>query len=166
MSVAFQEKDVRKIIETALEQIPAESKYSETVRWVLQMHDAGKDYREVRAEVVRKYPSACNPVYADTGIVTLALLYGGGDFEKTITTAASCGSDTDCDTASVGAVIGCIIGANAIPAKWKDPIGDEFRCFVKDAENWSITELAGRICALGRKVAEHHKDAIRFTAPI
>jgi ADP-ribosylglycohydrolase len=166
MSAAFEEKDVRKIIETALKEIPAESKYAETVRWVLQMHDAGKDYREVRAEVIKKYPNACNPVYADTGVVTLALLYGEGDFEKTITTAASCGSDTDCDTASVGAILGCIVGATALPAKWVEPIGDEFRCFVKDSESWSIAELSKRICAMGRKVAEHHKGGVRFSAPI
>jgi ADP-ribosylglycohydrolase len=166
MSAAFEEKDTRKIIEMALKEIPADSKYAETVRWVLQMHDAGKDYREVRAEVVKKYPNACNPVYADTGIVTLALLYGEGDFEKTITTAASCGSDTDCDTASVGALIGCILGANALPAKWIESIGDEFRCFVQGSENWSIAGLSTRICALGRRVAAHHGKGMLFTAPV
>ena len=165
ISTAFVEKDVRKIIETALKEIPADSKYAETVRWVLQMHDAGKDYREVRAEVVKKYPNACNPVYADTGIVTLALLYGGGDFEKTITTAASCGSDTDCDTASVGARVGCLIGANALPCNWTEPVGDVFRCFVQGSENWSIADLSKRICAMGRRVAEFHKDGMRFAAP-
>ena len=166
MSAAFEEKDLRKIIETALRQIPADSKYAETVRWVIEMHDAGKDWREVRAEVVKKYANPCNPVYADTGIVTLALLYGGGDFEKTITMAASCGSDTDCDTASVGALVGCIIGANAIPSKWVEPIDDVFRCFVQGSENWSIADLSKRICAMGRKVAEHHGDGMKFTAPI
>ena len=166
ISTAFEEKDVRKIIETALKQIPADSKYAETVRWVIEMHDAGKDWREARNAVVKKYPNACNPVYADTGIVTLVLLYGGGDFEKTITMAACCGSDTDCDTASVGALVGCIIGASAIPAKWIDPIGDEFRCFVQGSENWSIADLSKRICTIGRKVAEHHGDGMKFTAPI
>ncbi len=166
ISAAFEEKDVRKIIETALKQIPADSKYAETVRWVIQMHDAGKEWSEVRNEVVKKYPNACNPVYADTGIVTLVLLYGGGDFEKTITMAACCGSDTDCDTASVGALVGCIIGANAIPAKWIEPIGDVFRCFVQDSEDWSIADLSKRICAMGRKVAQHHGDGMKFAASI
>ena len=166
MSAAFEEKDVRKIIETGLKQIPADSKYAETVRWVIAMHNAGKDWREVRNEVVKKYPNACNPVYADTGIVTLVLLYGNGDFEKTITMAARCGSDTDCDTASVGALVGCIIGANAIPGQWIEPIGDVFRCFVQGSENWSIADLSKRICAMGRKVAEFHDDGTKFTAPI
>ena len=166
ISAAFVEKDVRAIIETALKQIPADSKYAETVRWVLQMHDAGRDWRDIRAEVIKKYPSPCNPVFADTGVITLALLHGNGDFEKTITTAALCGSDTDCDTATVGAIIGCITGANAIPEKWADPVGDVFRCFVKGSEDWSIAELARRICAMGRKVAAFHGDAIRFTEPI
>jgi ADP-ribosylglycohydrolase len=165
MSAAFTESDPRKLVEIGLAHIPAGSRYAETVRWVIELHDRYPDFRDTRREVIARYPTPCNPVYGDAGVVVLALLYGEGDFEKTISIAARCGSDTDCDTASVGALLGCIRGARALPRVWTDPIDDQFRCFVKGLETWSIAELAMRICSAGRQVLEFHGDAIRFTTP-
>ena len=163
---SFVETDPAKLIQTGLSVIPKDSQYAQTVRWVIEMHAKYPDYRDTRREVIAKYPNPCNPVYPDAGIVTLALLYGGGDFDKSIRIAASCGSDTDCDTASVGALLGCVHGAKAIPAKWSAPIGDTFRCFAKGSENWSISELAKRICAVGKKVQAYHGKGIKFTSEL
>lgn len=166
MSAAFYEKDPRKLVETGLNYVPQDSKYAEVVRETIAWHDKYPDWRDTRREIVAKYPGICNPVYAEAGIVVLALLYGEGDFEKTTTIAASCGNDTDCNTASVGALMGCIHGAKAIPEKWKGPVGDEFRCFVKGFENWKISELSHRICAQGRKVQAYHGDGMKFTGGV
>ncbi len=53
--------------------------------------------------------------------------------------------------------------ALSLPAKWIEPIGDDFRCGVKGHEQWKISELARRICAAGRKVQAFHGDGIRFS---
>jgi len=166
ISEAFVETGVNKLIAAGLSVVPADSQYAQVVRWVIDMHSKYPDYRDTRRELIAKYPNPCNPVYADAGVVTLALLYGNGDFDKTIRIAASCGSDTDCDTASVGALMGCVHGANAIPAKWSDPIGDQFRCFVKGFENWKISDLSKRICAMGRKVQAYHGSAKKFSTDL
>jgi len=162
MSAAFHEKSIPKLIETGLSAIPNDSKYAEVIREVVATHARGTDWREVRKIVVDKYPGICNPVYSEAALVTLALLYGDGDFEKSINIAARCGNDTDCNAASVGALIGCIHGARAIPTKWKEPIGDSFRCFASGMEEWRISDLAKRICAAGRKTLEYHGDGVRF----
>ena len=57
------------------------------------------------------------------GIITLALLYGDGDFEKTLCLATNCGEDTDCTAGTVGAIIGIIKGNDALPEKWMAPLG-------------------------------------------
>ncbi len=147
ISAAFRESDPRKLVEVGLSVIPGDCQYARVVREVIAWHDEYRDWRGTRKLIVEKYPGICNPVYSEAGIVVLALLYGEGDFDKTITIAASCGNDTDCNTATVGAVLGCIHGARAIPVKWKAPIGDEFRCFARGMENWRISELARRIRA-------------------
>jgi hypothetical protein len=109
----------------------------------------------------------CDPLFGDAGIITLALLYGNGEFEKTMLIAAQCGQDTDCDTATVAALMGCVHGAAAIPTRWKAPIADEFRCFVKDHETWSIKELSRRFCAAGEKVTRHHGErGLLFTSEL
>ena len=53
-----------------------------------------------------------------------ALLYGAGDFEKSILLATNAGYDTDCTAATVGATLGLILGDKAIPHRWIEPIGD------------------------------------------
>lgn len=166
ISASFSESDPAKLIQVGLSVIPRDSKYADVVHEVIAWHEKYPDYRDTRREVKAKYPGVCDPVYAEAGIITLALLYGEGDFEKTICIAAKCGSDTDCNTASVGALIGCIHGAKAIPMKWKDPIGDRFCCFVKGLEYWSISDISRRICAAGRKVQAYHGNDIKFTSDL
>lgn len=165
MSGAFYQKDVRKLLELGLRHLPRDSKYAGVIGEVIRWHDRYPDWRDTRRVLLAKYPNICNPVYAEAGIVALALLYGGGDFEKSICIAAACGSDTDCNTASVGALLGCIHGARAIPAKWTDPVDDEFRCFARGLEQWRISDLARRICAAGRKALAHHGRALKFSQP-
>src|SRR5205085_4037663 len=55
-------------------------------------------------------------------VVTLALLYGEDDYEKTITLAVTAGFDTDCNGATAGSVWGIVHGVTAIPSKWAKPI--------------------------------------------
>lgn len=163
-AASFGESDPAKLIQTGLSVIPRDSQYAETVRWVVDLHAKYPDYRDTRRELIAKYPNACDPVYADAGVVTLGLLYGGGDFDKSMRITASCGSDTDCDCASVGALLGCIRGAKAIPKKWTRPIDDTFRCFVKGYEYWKISDLSKRICAMGHKVQAFHGSGVKFTS--
>jgi len=148
--------DIRKLLEAGLGQIPSDCQYAAVVRWVMQMHQDGVPWREALRRTVEKYPSPCNPVFGDAGIVCLGLLYGDGDFEKSLCITAMCGQDTDCDTASVGAVLGCLHGAKALPEKWTKPLGNTFRCFGKDLPDWTewkITELAAQICQTGAWVS-------------
>ena len=60
----------------------------------------------------------------NAGLTIWALLYGEGDFEKSILLAVNGGYDTDCTAATVGATIGLAIGAEAIPDRWRQPIGE------------------------------------------
>jgi hypothetical protein len=62
-------------------------------------------------------------VPSNIGIVALGLLYGEGDFEKSLCLTVNCGEDTDCTAATVGSIFGVIHGAAAIPQRWIEPIG-------------------------------------------
>jgi hypothetical protein len=55
----------------------------------------------------------------------IGLLWGEGDFKKTMILAINCGDDTDCTAATVGATMGILGGSAAIPEDWKQHIGDE-----------------------------------------
>jgi hypothetical protein len=54
--------------------------------------------------------------------IAIGLLYGNGEFEKTMDIAMRGGQDSDCNPASAAGILGTMIGYKAIPAKWTDPL--------------------------------------------
>jgi ADP-ribosylglycohydrolase len=54
--------------------------------------------------------------------IALGLLYGDGDFGKTIEIATRSGQDSDCNPASAGGVLGVMLGYDAIPEEYKGGI--------------------------------------------
>jgi hypothetical protein len=48
----------------------------------------------------------------------MGLLYGNGDFGRTISVSTRCGDDSDCNPASAGGILGAVLGRSRIPAQW------------------------------------------------
>ena len=61
-------------------------------------------------------------VISNAMIVVAALLYGEGDFGKSICTAVGMAFDTDCNGATVGSILGMRRGIDCIDDYWKKPI--------------------------------------------
>ena len=53
----------------------------------------------------------------------LALLYGEGDFARTVEIASMCGWDTDCN-GNMGTILGVYRGLAGIPEHYRKPIND------------------------------------------
>ena len=124
---AFAVEDIRALIERGMARIDPKTALYACVGTVLRLTESGLAYKEIRKELVRRFGS-CDASYSviNLGFMMLALLLGEGDFEKTLLLAVNCGFDTDCTAATVGAVIGIIKGYNALPAMWRERIGDTF----------------------------------------
>ena len=138
---AFFESDPRKLVEHSLTVIPPESGYAEMIRDVLRLRDEEPDWqrawhvleekwgRDEAGEPVMKLDVRINGAY-----VYMGLLYGDGDFWKSMNIAMRCGLDSDCNPSTVGGILGTVLGMNAIPEKW---------AVLRDLpiENRSITEI-------------------------
>ena len=143
-SAAFLVKDTIKLIEIGLSYIPDDCGIARVIKLVVDAFHAGKPYLEVRDDIFNKYRAhfmqyagisredrekgfADGPVGwdapANIGFIIIGLLYGEGDFEKSLCIAVNCGEDTDCTAATIGSIYGIIHGFDAIPQKWIDPIG-------------------------------------------
>lgn len=124
-SMAFCGGEIRELIEKALSFIPENCRVARSVRLVLASFDKGIDYKETRALLVKDsedlgwFQAPANVAYA-----VLGLIYGGGDFKKSMIYAINCGDDTDCTGATVGAFLGILYGREGIPADWSKHIGD------------------------------------------
>ena len=125
-SLAYVESDIRTLIESALSKIPEDSMTAKTIRLVIDCYEKKIPYRETRDKVVEfNRELGWFQAPGNLGFVTIGLLYGEGDFKKSLIYAINCGDDTDCTGATVGATLGIIGGTDAIPDELKDHVGDK-----------------------------------------
>ena len=54
--------------------------------------------------------------------VALGLLYGSGDFAKTLDVSTRAGQDSDCNPSSAAGILGVMLGYAKIPDEWKSGI--------------------------------------------
>jgi hypothetical protein len=94
-------------------------------------------------------------VPSNIGIVVLGLLYGGGDFDKTMCITVNCGEDTDCTGATVGSIFGIIRGIEGIPQRWIDPIGQGIKtmCLNNGDLSWLIPKDLNDLTNRTEKIA-------------
>jgi hypothetical protein len=170
-AAAFFEKDPRRIVEAGVAAIPPESEYAQVIRDVLQWHrqypvNWETVWRMTNEKWDKREPcpsGALKPFNIDAKLngayVALGLLYGRGDFERTLIISTRAGQDSDCNPASALGVLGVVLGYRGIPEKWKSgipAIADKkfsytnytFRTIVESTEKRAIalaTKHGGRV---------------------
>lgn len=168
-SLAYVYDDVKVLIDCALSYIPKESSVAKTVRHVIDCYDNGVEYSVAREKVL-KFTEDTGWFQAprDLGFVTIGLLYGEGDFKKSILFAVNCGDDTDCTAGTVGAILGIMGGTSAIPKDYKEFVGDSIVTMsVNGSYMWLLpktcTELTERIYNLVPDIMKENQVDFRFT---
>jgi len=160
ISAAFATSDIEEIINIGLSEIPAESRLSEAVKDVIKWRKRYSDWRESWRRINEKY-GHYHRVHTinNAALVLLGLLYGDGDFERSITISVMGGWDTDCNGATVGSILGVILGADKIPEKWIRPLNDRVESFVVGYNNSRISELAKRTFTLAKTSIKRSKES-------
>ena len=123
-SAAFVENDMHKLIEIALSKVPAESRLAAAVRCVVDGYDRHLPWQTVRGMLLERFAVEQYRAAVNIGFVIIGLLYGEGDFDRSVCLAVNCGDDTDCTGATVGALFGILRGRSGIPSRWLEPIGE------------------------------------------
>lgn len=123
-SEAFIKKNVSEVIQEGLNFLPEFSLLKKAIQYIQELYNNGLSYEKTREKIMERYSS---PNFTDCLMnlcfIILGLLYGEGDFEKSILYAVNCGQDTDCTAATVGAFLGILKGRKGIPERWSRPIG-------------------------------------------
>ncbi|MGD6894485.1 ADP-ribosylglycohydrolase family protein [Bacillus infantis] len=126
---AFETAAVDEVIQAGLSVIPGDSLYSKVVEAVMNCYQENTDDFRACLRYLHedwgydKYTGICH-IIPNAGVCALALLYGEGDFARTIEIAAMCGWDTDCNAGNVGTIVGVMNGLEGIPAHYRKPMND------------------------------------------
>jgi hypothetical protein len=130
-SLAFSNSNINEIVNEALKTIPAQSEFYQCIHDVILWHKKyPTDWKQTWLEVQKKWANdiGCpDGVFAAFNIdakvnaayIVIGLLYGAGDFTKTLEIATRCGQDADCNPSSAGGILGTVLGYDKIPAYWK-----------------------------------------------
>lgn len=138
---AFFETDIEKIIQAGLRCIPPGSQYAECIRDVLEWYRAEpNDWEKTWGLINEKYHLdkdyrrfSCDKgdfnidAKINGAYIVMGLLYGGSDPEKTITIAARCGQDSDCNPSNAGGVLFTTMGFSQLPVRFTSALESERR---------------------------------------
>jgi ADP-ribosylglycohydrolase len=190
-SAAFVVDDLRKLIDIGLSYIPSDCAVAKAVHLAIECFDRKKTWLEARNIILEKHrgklawPENTSEddrkrgfdsgeigydVPSNIGMLVVGLLYGEGDFAKTICTAVNCGEDTDCTGATAGSIFGIMRGIDAIPRKWIDPIGRSIKTITLDLGDLAgqvakdVDDLSARTEGVARQVLlENRRAGVRFS---
>lgn len=186
-SAAFVVQDIQSLIDIGLSFVPQECAVAGVVQLVRECYCNGRSWLEARNLVLEKFRGSAfrndtqyvSPedlargfdqgrfgwdVPSNIGMMLIGLLYGEGDFGKTLVTAVNCGEDTDCTAATVGSIYGILHGLDTIPNHWVAPIGRKIKTaclelgglgYFGDMLPPDIDDLTGRTEQVMRQVITH-----------
>ena len=173
-SAAFVIHDLKTCIELGLSAIPEESRMADSIRFLLSLRDEGVAAMDARNAILERnsdigdgwFEAPSNVAYAVIG-----LLWGDGDFKKSMITAINCGDDTDCTGATVGATMGILGGTAVIPKDWSEYIGDDIITIAVNRTDLgagasvpkTCTQLSERVIAMAPHVLFDNQAAVEFT---
>lgn len=150
-SAAYFESDVRVLVELGRRALPEDSPFREGIDDLIRWRAEYSDWHEARARLHEKYYAQVRdfvvPYPVGGSIINglcavLALLYGEGDWMKTVSISISAGYDCDNQAATCGALMGIIHGAKVIPervthelpslGRWTQPFNDTYINYSRD----------------------------------
>jgi len=136
----------------------------------LRLRKEQPDWRMARQILAKKYSVdrklPWHQVLVATGIGNLlGLLYGDGDFGKSMLIAQKSGWDSDCTASTVAGVLGTMLGYSRIDPRWTLPLHDTYENYcVRGLPRWmTFTSIAKDTVEIGEKVIKESGGRVSGT---
>jgi ADP-ribosylglycohydrolase len=153
VSAAFIAGDPVEAFDIAHGVVPGRSRLAEALRRVRQLHAGGADWSEALAAIQADYGHySWVHTVNNAALISAGLLWSDGDFSTAVGNTVQGGWDTDSNGATVGSVMGALLGAGALPHHFIDPLEDRTRSAVFGYDNSRISELAARTTRLADRL--------------
>ena len=152
---------VRDAMDVGLTEVPADSRFTDAVETVFSWHDAGVPYETAIDRIHDAWDDADfyegYHVLPNAQVVAAVLVWESSasppDLSRGLARAVHAGFDTDCNAATVGSVLGCELGRDAVAPTWTDRFDEGVPTALADrpcpAIDWLVTETAAVADRLG-----------------
>lgn len=149
IAAAFTTSDPIEPIRVALKEIPSTCTLYADIVWALEVGPQLKDYREARKAVDQRFEGMSSVHTNNNACLTIfGLFLGKGDFTDTIANVIAMGLDNDCTGATVGSIIGAVVGEKGIAAHWTKPFNNKVRTYLIGHEEMAIDNVIDRFVKL------------------
>lgn len=150
VSAACVAGDMDTVLDAALSVVPADSRFAHAVRFARDT--AAEHPGDTEAAVDELYDAYGDlhwvHVLNNAALTTLALASSGSGFQAGICTVVAGGWDTDSNGATVGSVLGTLLGARALPERWIAPLKDRLSTSLPGMNLLRLSDLAARTLAV------------------
>ena len=142
-------------VDAATAVVPARSRTAEAIRFVHDLHGAGTAFDEAMTAIWDRY-SHYSWVHTvnNVAVITAGLLWSDGDYATAVGNTVQSGWDTDSNGATVGSVMGALLGARQLPRHFIEPLHDRTRSAVFGYDHSAISQLASRTMRLAARLAD------------
>jgi hypothetical protein len=171
-AAAFFESDIERLIDIGTAALSPGSRFGRTVEHMKRLHrEFPGDWRKARKLMAESYYGIFDynrnawPVVdanLNGACAILALLYGAGNFQRTLDIASGLGFDADNQAATLSGLLGIIHGTAGIPEdllyplgreQWQQPFNDRYINISRhDLPDASLLDIAARMARQGEKV--------------
>lgn len=134
---------MKEIITKALDVIPPKSRLVSALNYVLSLPVETQSWEETVDALYEKF-GKYHWVHTinNASLVVAALISSKGDFETAICNVVMGGWDTDSNGATVGSIMGTMMGAKNLPSKWINPLNNKIRSSLKGFDNSLLSDLS------------------------
>jgi len=163
-ALAFASGKVEESLRRTLGMISPDCKIHRALARVFQLYDSHFSLAEARNDLMLTIQRSDNfsDCVMNITFIVFALLWGKGDFIRTILLAVNFGRDTDCTGASCGAFLGIAFGLKVFPEKWLSAVEEHLALsdYVREIPGipTTMTELVEKTVALRQQFRHQMPD--------
>ncbi len=161
-AAAYTADSIEELVETGISVIPEGTKFRNIMDIVMASYKNGDTWEVAWGKVEQacgrddRCPEGAGNSYnidakINAAYIIIGLLWGNGDFAKTVEISCRCGQDSDCNPSSAASILGNYLGASNIPDIYKAELNYED---VFSATNYTLTEVLDLNTALTKEVLE------------
>lgn len=142
VSLAYVEKDMKKLTEMTVDTLPKTSEYYEVASRALRDCKESTSWQEAwekSSYILEEYNWV--HVYPNVICEIIALWFGENDFDKTAAIITTLGLDSDCNAAPILNAMGIAYGMDIINNKWTEPLGEEIKTILRRYREINLNDL-------------------------